>query len=515
MADRVHKSLLNAKVNLVFFVATLFISFFSRKIFLDCLGAEFIGLSGTLGNILGLLNLAEFGIGTCISYFLFKPLQSADRKSISEIMSVFGYVYRWIGTGIAVVAILISLFFPFIFKQADIGLGITYFAFYSFLISSLIGYFINYKQILLTADQKNYVVVAYFQTGGIIKSLIQIALAWYTRNVFLWVTIELLFGFINCWILNWKIRQVYPCLTTEVKRGKELMSKYPDIFLKTKQIFVHRIKDFLLNKSDEILVFIFVSLKMVAYYGNYLLIINKIILFMNVVSDGMGAGVGNLVAEGNEKNTLKVFWELTAIRFYVTGIVCFGLFYFTDALIEIWLGSEYLLDNWILYLLLINLFIMFTRGVVQMYIHSYGLYADTWSAWVEVILNLVITIVCAMQWGILGIVLGKVISSGLVALFWKPYYLYRDGFHLSCWNYWKGMFPYYALFFLSLMAFYPLVDEWILPRIDNFLSLLIHAAWLTGLYAVLYLIIMYICTIGTRHFVHRIPFLSDWLNSKK
>ena len=71
MADRVHKSLLNIKVNFLFFVLTLFISFFSRKIFLDTLGAEFIGLSGTLGNILGLLNLAEFGIGTCISYFLF------------------------------------------------------------------------------------------------------------------------------------------------------------------------------------------------------------------------------------------------------------------------------------------------------------------------------------------------------------------------------------------------------------------------------------------------------------
>ena len=192
MVDRVHKSLLNAKTNLFFFILTLFISFFSRKIFLDCLGAEFIGLSGTLGNILGLLNLAEFGIGTCISYFLFKPLQLQDRRMICEIVSVFGYVYRMIGIGIATVAIIISLFFPFIFSDSEIGLGIVYFAFYAFLTSSLIGYFINYRQILLTADQKNYVVVAYFQTGGIIKSILQIILAYYTKNVYLWVTIELL-----------------------------------------------------------------------------------------------------------------------------------------------------------------------------------------------------------------------------------------------------------------------------------------------------------------------------------
>ena len=512
MADRVHKSLLNAKTNLFFFILTLFISFFSRKIFLDCLGAEFIGLSGTLSNILGLLNLAEFGIGTCISYFLFKPLQLQDRRMICEIVSVFGYVYRMIGIGIATVAIIISLFFPFIFSDSEIGLGIVYFAFYAFLTSSLIGYFINYRQILLTADQKNYVVVAYFQTGGIIKSILQIILAYYTKNVYLWVTIELLFGFINCIILNWKINRVYPWLTTELKQGKQLLKKYPDIFIKTKQIFIHRIKDFILNKSDELMIFIFVSLKMVAYYGNYLLIVNKIILLMNVVSDGMGAGVGNLVAEGNHKNTMKVFWELTAIRFYVTGIVCFGLLYFTETFITIWLGAEYVLDYWILYLLVFYLFVMFTRGVVQMYIHSYGLYADTWSAWLEVILNLSITILCASQWGILGILLGKVISSTLIALFWKPYYLYRDGFHSTCWEYWRGMLPHYLMFFLPIALFYPLVQGVVLPKIDGFLSFLLNVGWSVAIYALTYLIILYFCTTGMKHFVCRIPIVNQWLN---
>ena len=70
MGERVHKSLLNAKVNLVFYFLSLFFAFFSRKIFLDCLGAEFIGLTGTLGNILGYLNLAELGVGAAISFHL-------------------------------------------------------------------------------------------------------------------------------------------------------------------------------------------------------------------------------------------------------------------------------------------------------------------------------------------------------------------------------------------------------------------------------------------------------------
>ena len=58
MGERVHKSLLNAEVNLLFYFLSLFLTFFSRKIFLDNLGAEFIGLTGTLQNILGYLNLS-------------------------------------------------------------------------------------------------------------------------------------------------------------------------------------------------------------------------------------------------------------------------------------------------------------------------------------------------------------------------------------------------------------------------------------------------------------------------
>ena len=179
MGERVHKSIMNAEVNLLFFFLSLFFAFISRKIFLECLGAEFIGLTGTLGNILGYLNLAELGIGSCISYFLYKPLQSNNRESINEIMSVFGYLYRCIGLTIFIGGIFISLFFPIIFSSQEISLGIVYFSFYSFLGSSLIGYFINYRQILLSADQKKYVVTLYLQSATLIKTAIQITLAYY------------------------------------------------------------------------------------------------------------------------------------------------------------------------------------------------------------------------------------------------------------------------------------------------------------------------------------------------
>ena len=62
--SRLHKSYLNARVNVFFYLVTLFISFFSRKIFLEKLGADFVGLTSTMQNLLGFLNLAELGSTT-------------------------------------------------------------------------------------------------------------------------------------------------------------------------------------------------------------------------------------------------------------------------------------------------------------------------------------------------------------------------------------------------------------------------------------------------------------------
>ena len=459
MSGRMKKSVLNAEVNLVFYFLTLFLSFFSRKVFLENLGTEFIGLSGTLQNILGYLNLAELGIGSCISFFLYKPLQSDNRQEISEILSVFGYLYRWIGRIILGAGIIISFFFPLIFKSSELGFGIIYFSFFSVLGSSLIGYFINYRQILLTADQKNYIVAIYFQSANLVRIALQIWLALRYKNLYIWVAVEFLFGILGCIILNWKINKEYPWLKTNKEEGRVLLKKYPTILTNTRQIFIHKIKDFILNKSDELFVFAFASLKMVAYYGNYTMIVAKTGQLFSSVLDSTYAGVGNLIAEGNKPNIMKVFWELMAIRHFVAGFLCFTIYHFIEPFIMVWLGPQYVLSRSILLLLCIHIYISTSRGVVDMYNHSHGLYADTWSAWAELVLNVCITLIAGYHWGIVGILLGKVISTFVIIVLWKPYYLFHSGLHLSYMDYWHGALRNYAVSLVSIVvAHYLLMD---------------------------------------------------------
>lgn len=256
-----------------------------------------MGLIGTLNNLLGFLNLAELGISTAIGYVLYKPLFEHDEKKINEIISVFGFIYRRIGFIILSAGCALACFLPLIFPNNVFDLGVIYFAFFSYLTTSLIGYFANYKQTLLGADQKNYVVTAYFQSAVLIKTCLQMGLVYYTGNYYLWISLELLLGIVYSIILNWKVNQVYPWLKSEVKQGKLLFKKYPEVTRYTKQLFVHKLGSFVQFQTTPFLVYAFVSLKTVAYYGNYTLIIDKISIFISNLLGSTNAGVGNLIAE--------------------------------------------------------------------------------------------------------------------------------------------------------------------------------------------------------------------------
>lgn len=505
MSERVHRSVMNIKVGMFFYVCSLILAFFSRKVFLDCLGAEFIGLTGMLMNIMSFLSVAELGIGTSIVYFLYKPLQEDNHEKINEVMSMLAFLYRCIGFIIAAAGIAISLFFPWWFNNLNTGLPLVYFAFYAFLASSAAGYIFNYKQLLVGANQKQYMVNAYFQTIGIVQSITQILLAYYYRNLYLWVAVGVIFTVIGIIVFNIRIRQMYPWLHVSLSEGKANLSKYPEVLRKTRQIFVQRLKDFILYRSDEILVGTFVSVIQVAVYGNYTLIVNKLNFMANILSDGMNAGIGNLIAEGNDKNTMKVFWELTAVRFLICGIVIFGLVLFIQPFVTLWFGTHYRLDDMIIYLLLFNIFIFLSRGVVEMFISAHGLFSDVWAAWTELILNLTITLCLAPIYGIVGILLGKIISVFFIAMFWKPYFLFSKGLKKSVSVYWRGMFPYYTIFtvFLSITLGirYLLIEQ----EVTNLLNLTGYGIITYIPLLAIYFLTLLILTKGMRYFVARKP----------
>ncbi|MBO6253213.1 MAG: sugar transporter, partial [Bacteroidaceae bacterium] len=346
----------------------------------------------------------------------------------------------------------------------------------------------------------------------IVQSITQILLAWYYRNLWLWVVVGLVFTIIGIIVFNIRIRQLYPWLRINLNEGRHNLKQYPEVLRKTRQIFVQKIKDLILYRSDEIMVGMFVSVVKVAFYGNYMLIINKLNFLVNILSEGLSAGVGNLLAEGNKQNILKIFWELTAVRFLILCIIILSLLLFLQPFIGCWLGRGYLLNDIIVYLVVLNLFIRYQTAAVYIYLGSAGQFADVWASWTELIVNIAITLLLAPVYGIAGILLGKIISFGIISSFWKPYYLFSQTFHMSVWNYWRGMAPYYLLFTLFVGLTLWLKHHVIDSHADNFLSLALYgAAVALPLFSVFFLL-LFIFTPGMKYFVARKPALYKLLN---
>ena len=324
------------------------------------------------------------------------------------------------------------------------------------------------------------------------------AIAYYWGNYYAWIALEVVFGFVGCIVLNRKIDQVYPWLKASVKKGKKFFPQNKQIITYTKQVFVHKIKDFLLSQSDQILVFAFVSLKMVAYYGNYTLVVSRLAAAFDSALNSFSAGVGNLVAEGNKEKSMSVFWEIVAVRFLVGGFVVFSVFNLIEPFISLWLGSKYILDREILILLMITIFITQTRGAVDMFNGAHGLYSDTWAAWAEAILFLAVTLALAPKYGIVGILAGKIVSQLLIIVIWKPIFLFRKGFKEPISKYWKRISIYYLLAIVGIVGATILCRPIVNSAFGGIVNWCVSALEITLPFAVFYIAVLYFFAPGAK-----------------
>ncbi|MCA0132695.1 lipopolysaccharide biosynthesis protein [Winogradskyella alexanderae] len=435
--SRLNYALKNLKISVFFYFLFIFVQFFSRKLFLDHLGDEFIGLADTLRSFLGFLNLAELGIGTAIGYSLYKPIFKNEYLRINELIALFGHLYKKIGVFILISGILISFFFPLMFDDLDAPLAIVYFTYYTFLFGMSLNFFFNYHITLLQADQKDYVITSNSQALNLVKIIIQCIIVYYFDSAIGWISLELIFYISNSYVLRRKVKRIYPWLKINQKTSNLILKKNPEIIKKIKQVSVHKLGAFVTNGTDKILIFAFISIETVAFFGNYSLLFSRLLQLINTAFAGTAAGIGNLVAENDKTNIKKVFWEMMALRFYLGGIAFILLYFITEPFISLWLGEKYILSKWVLNLFLINMFIKQIRVPVDHFKDAYGLFQDIWAPVIQSIINLTMSIILLHYFDLAGILMGTTIAFSIIILIWRPYYLYKYGFQDSLLKYWK------------------------------------------------------------------------------
>lgn len=423
--SRTAKSIKNSSVALAMYFVNFVLQFFSRKIFLDYLGTEVLGLNTTATNLLQFLNLAELGIGVAVGFSLYKPFYDHDTQAINEIVALQRLLYRRIAYVVIVGAAVLMSFFPWIFVKMSLPLWYAYASFGVLLFSALLSYFVNYKQILLSADQKEYKIRYSYGMAMLVKVLVQIFAIRYLEDKYVWwLILEIVFAVVASYVLNYTVNRTFPFISSSKLSLKELNEKYPTIQTKIKQVFVHKISSFVLTQTSPLIIYAFLSLTVVTLYGNYMLITLGLTSLIGALMDGQTASVGNLIAEGNDEKIMSVFDELFSIRFFVAVVMCYGMVTFAQPFITLWIGEDYLLPTSTVIIITSILYINLSRKAVETYINAYGFYSDIYAPVIEATLNISLSILLGYFFGLNGILLGVLISLVIVILGWKPIFLF-------------------------------------------------------------------------------------------
>ena len=96
----------NTTINILFKLISMLASFVIKTAMIKSMGIQYTGVSSLFTDILTLLCLAELGIGTAITYSLYKPLAEKNYKEIAKYMNFYRRAYSVIGISVFIVGLL-------------------------------------------------------------------------------------------------------------------------------------------------------------------------------------------------------------------------------------------------------------------------------------------------------------------------------------------------------------------------------------------------------------------------
>lgn len=446
---RTKKATINVIGNVFSYVMILIPSFIVRKVFLDTLGSEILGLSSLYSNIIGLLSLVELGIGTAIIFSLYKPYAENDREKIKGYLDYYKRFYYIVGI---VVLILGVLFVPFLkfFIKSEVDITNANICFLLYLINTFITYLFSYKICLLNVAQEGYKVSLATGVSKLSIALIQTLFLKIYPSFIVYILIQIVIQLIYYIFINKYIDRRNSWIKEQ--RGKITLDEKNDLTKNVKSLFLHKIATFIVFSTDNLLISRFINLKTVTKYNSYnMLILAAQNIVMNGLS-GVTASIGNLLVEKDKESAFEIHKKLFLLNFWIVSIVVITFSNTLEQFIVIWLGKDQLLDKLTFGIILVNLYFTLMRGSVERFQEGSGnYYQDRYAALVESAINLVASLVLVKLMGLPGIFLGTFLSNILVVFWVKPLVVYKYVFN-------KEVKYYFYLYFKHiLILFIPLV----------------------------------------------------------
>ncbi|WP_426350920.1 lipopolysaccharide biosynthesis protein [Alloiococcus sp. CFN-8] len=445
----------NTSKNFIFSVISTLLSsvlgFVSRTVFIRVIGITYLGANSLFTNIISMLSLTELGIGSAISFNLYKPLANNDIQAIKSLMSLYKRAYRYIAAIISVLGLSLVPFLNYLIKDSG-NMEHTTFIYLVFLYNTVISYLFSYKITLLSADQKSYLMTNVNMIISVGTVGIQLLVLVIFKNYFVYLIVGAVIGTVQWFFINQYIYSRYPYLKDKDAQPLNADEKRT-ISTNVKAMMFHKLGELCINQTDNIIISSFISIVAVGLYNNYYMIINIINKFALSFFNAATASLGNLIATESYERRYEVFKKYNFLGFWIFGWTGICLYVLLNPFIEIWLGSKFLIDSLTLSLVMINYYLVGMRVTIGNVKMAAGLYKqDQWAPLVQAIINLVVSIIGAIYLGLPGVFLGTVVSSISIPCWYRPIIVYKYAFHKSAKEYFMTYFKYICIVAFNLLV---------------------------------------------------------------
>lgn len=425
-------------------LCTLF-SFFARTIFIKKLGAEYLGLNGLFTNILTILSFAELGIGDAIIFSMYKPIAEDDKEKIKSLLNLYKKSYIGIGIFIMIAGAALAPFIKYIIVDVpEIPESITI-IYLMYVFHTASSYFFIYRQSVITANQKAYIITFYNTVYLLLINILQIIGLIVFNNFLLYLAIQIIVTFVGNGFISYKSKKMYP-YTTEKNIAKFSKKEIKDIYTNIISLLVYKVGSVILNGTDNILISALIGVKMVGICSNYLLIISTVNTLLNKMRSALVASVGNLNATENPQKRKKIFEKLFLGFGWLYGLFAVGLFCLGNEAVYLWLGNEYVITDMTLFALAINFYVMGVHYPAFLFRTTLGLFKDGQAApIIAAVVNLILSVVLAKYWGVIGIFIATPIARILGMGLFDPILVYKKGFESNPIEYYGTYLKYAVL----------------------------------------------------------------------
>ena len=420
-------------------------NFVYRTVFLMVLTKEYLGINGLFSNILQIFSLAELGIGSAILYNMYGAFSNQDTEKIGQLLGFYKKIYT-------ILALLISAiglaFYPFLHLvvnieeiPSDISLPAVYFL---FLFNSVSTYLFVYKQSLLTADQREHNVVLFSICVTVLSYVAKIVVLFLTKD-YVFVLASGIFITISMnWIFSlWISRKYRSVIQVKSKLPKQ---EQKEIYKSTRGLMCHKIGSVVVNSTDNVVISKFVSLAAVGIYSNYGTLITSITRVGVSLLNGMLPSIANFTTTASKDENYAMLKRILMLNLWLSCWTSVCLFTLVTPFITVWLGESFLLSYATVAVVCLQHYLQTSRLTANYFVYSAGLFMkDKIRPLIEATINLGVSIVMAIHYGIVGVFIGTCVS-GLLTYYWRePYLLFKKHLQRSSLGYWWIQLKWFLL----------------------------------------------------------------------